>query len=213
MRHAVLFSSFIPSTEVGESVADYWLSILRKYHHDSDIYVGINCGSSPTWERKLDSSELRIIKSFVTEDRVVDSDVSGYQAAMEAARRSGRSYDYYWFGHSKGATHSQFDYADMLRKQIEARFWSKRDHVENFCDINRFGVFGGFFCPMTRPDNQVVEKIKKLYRSELGIIGYWTPFSFFGLTGPSLCRFFDRVDDAFFSKKPNFRPWDEPTFF
>ncbi|GJD52047.1 hypothetical protein OPKNFCMD_4809 [Methylobacterium crusticola] len=200
MRHAVIFSSFVPETEVALSLSKYYLDLLETYHKDSDIYLGINTGSGPTWRKMLRDSTLKLNIAEVDPKLHVNSDVSGFQAALDLLRQSHHRYDYYWFGHTKGVSHSADAQLTSLLDELERNFWSKRLYVEEHCSPEVYGVFGSHFMPASNSHSDISEFLKSVYPSPFKHIGYITTYTFFGLTSGALDPFLERADDLFFNQ-------------
>jgi len=103
-RDAVVFSSYVPN-EQALRIAKQFLEVFRAQFADCDFFVGINGGSLPEWETALRDSGLRTMRiGNVSPELVVDSDVSGFQKALELMRREGKEYRLVWLGHTKGVT-------------------------------------------------------------------------------------------------------------
>jgi hypothetical protein len=79
--------------------------LFRRLFHDCTIYVGINAGSCQIWSETLRKSELDVVLCDVPVHLSVNSDVAGFQVVLRKLRGTRARHDYYWFGHTKGATH------------------------------------------------------------------------------------------------------------
>jgi hypothetical protein len=137
-RDAVVFSSYVPTAHALE-VSKEFLGVFRERFSDCDFYVGINTGSVPEWEQALNDSGLRLAGiAHVPPRLMVDSDVSGFQAALKSMRDAGKEYQLVWFGHTKGAT---ADHPGVRRHLIEG-FFLDRARIERLFDEPRVGAFG-----------------------------------------------------------------------
>jgi 8-demethyl-8-alpha-L-rhamnosyltetracenomycin-C 2'-O-methyltransferase len=199
--HAVIFSSFVPGSDIAFQVGQYFLDWFKLYNKDDDIYIGVNAGSSDHWISMIEQSGLRATVVPVEPHLSCSSDVSGYQAALSALKCSGREYDYVWFGHTKGATHPNFDGAAAIRDRLEKTFWSQKKLIESQCDPIGFGTFCMDFLPVADQHDDTVAHLKAIYPSAMAKpIGYVNLFSFFGMTGNALRLFFEGASPDFFTK-------------
>lgn len=199
-RHAVVFSSYIPNREVAFQVGRYFLKWLEKYNRDDDIYIGVNEGSADEWIGMIEAAPLNVTICRVPPNLSCSSDVAGYQAALTGLKNSGKTYDYVWFGHTKGATHPTYDEGHGIREHLEHTFWSQKAVVEAACDPQKFGTFAYDYLPVADPHYQTVELLKSLYPSSVANpIGYVTLYSFFGITGQALEAFLKNADPRFFA--------------
>lgn len=199
-RHAILLSSYVPETDVGLAIGDYYLDLLWRNFADCTIYVGINTGSCDQWRIMLAQSGLDIIVCEVPENLTVNSDASGFQAVLRTLRSTGAYHDYYWFGHTKGATHSKFEDAELLRQLIERDFWSRRDEIEANCDLMRYGAFPALPMPAAGPNSDVINYLKSIFPTRYPPVGYVSTYTFFGLTGIALRNFLASADSSFFER-------------
>lgn len=200
MRHAVVFSSFIPDTEVARFVGAYYVDLFQRRFADSTIYVGINAGSSQDWRAALSASGLDVVLCETPAHLVVDSDVSGFQSALRTIRNTGARHDFYWFGHTKGATHDAIRHTDGLREVLERDFWSRRDEVEQRCDPARHGAFLAYPMLTTTRSEEIVDYLRGVFPALYPPVGAFPTYTFFGMTGVSLRNFLAGAEDRFFSQ-------------
>ncbi|WP_162239597.1 glycosyltransferase 61 family protein [Methylobacterium sp. Leaf87] len=197
-RHAVLLSSYVPETDVGLAIGDYYIDLLWRNFADCKVYVGINTGSCERWRLMLAQSGLDIVVCEVSEKLAVNSDVAGFQAILRTLRATRANHEYYWFGHTKGASHQRFEDAEALRAVIEQDFWSRRNEVETRCEPTRHGSFPALPMPAAGPNAAVVAYLKSIFPSRYQPIGYVATYTFFGLTGIALRNFLGSADSRFF---------------
>lgn len=187
MRHSVIFSSFVPKTDVALQTGAYFLGLLKRLNAEDDIYLGINTGSCDQWDAMVSASGLNVKTAYVQEHLSCDSDVAGFQAALNLARKDGFPHDYYWFGHTKGVSHRAYSDAELLRSIIERDFWSRRAEVERLVDPEKHGTFGSFFTPPSDNQSPLIDVMRRLFLQDhcmpIGLINMYT---FFGMTGASL---------------------------
>ena len=200
MRHAVILSSFVPSTTVAEAVGSYYLDIINKYFSDCKIYIGVNVGSSHKWRSMMEKSGLNITICEVSERLSVNSDVAGFQAVLATLRSTRAAHDFYWFGHTKGATHERYSDAELLRDIIEQNFWSRRDEIDKYCDPARNGAFLPLPMLASGPALGVINYLKEVFPSVYPPVGAFPTYTFFGMTGVALRNFLASAEDRFFSR-------------
>ncbi|WP_156369096.1 hypothetical protein [Methylobacterium sp. Leaf100] len=200
MRHAVILSSFIPNTEVARAVGEYYINLIRKRFSDCAIYVGINTGSSDDWRDMLSRCGLDIIACEVPKHLSVSSDVAGFQAVLRTLRIAKSAHDYYWFGHTKGATHHQYSDAELLREVIDRDFWSRRAEIEDRCDTTRYGTFAALPMPASGRNTQELAYLRSIFPGRYSPVGVIPTYTFFGMTGVVLRNFLGSADERFFDQ-------------
>jgi len=200
MRHAVVFSSFVPDTEVARDVGAYYIDLFQRRFRDCTIYVGINSGSSRSWHASLADADLDIVICETPDRLVVNSDVSGFQSALRTLRNTRAQHDYYWFGHTKGATHDAFRHTDGLREVMEREFWSRRSEVETFCDPTRHGTFCALPMLATSRSSETVDYLRRIFPALYPPVGIFPYATFFGMTGTALRNFLASAAESFFTK-------------
>jgi hypothetical protein len=194
MRHAVIFSSFVPKTDVALRTGAYFLDLLKRHNAEDDIYLGINTGSCDQWDAMASTSGLNVKFAHVQEHLSCDSDVAGFQAALNLARKDGFPHDYYWFGHSKGVSHQAYSDAELLRSIIERDFWCRRAEVQRLVDPEKHGTFGSFFTPPSDNQSALIDVMRRLFLNDHWMpVGLINMYTFFGMTGASLREIFRRT--------------------
>jgi hypothetical protein len=192
---AVVFSSYVP-TRAALDVAAEFLALFEKRFADCDIYVGINTGSLPEWERMLIASTLRIRIGTVGPSLTVDSDVAGFQKALMLMRDEGREYDLVWFGHTKGATSND----PALRRRLVGDFYLKRKRITALFDHPRVGSFGhdiSYSEVLPGIDARVDAAILAMPYPSIGVFYLHT---FYVIRGSIIKRFLDSCSEDFFAK-------------
>lgn len=121
-----------------------FLDEFRKDFYDSDIYVGINPESVKSVEDLFIESKLNIVAMERAPSSLYDfSDASAYQMALKLAKSVGKSYENYWFIHTKGAVNP---YSNYLRKWYIDNLMQDRAYIEGFMskhtDIGSYGLLG-----------------------------------------------------------------------
>jgi len=193
-RDAIIFSSYVPTPEA-LTVATEFLRLFEERFADCDVYVGINTGSLPEWERLLRDSPLRIRIGSVGPRLTVDSDAAGFQRALELMRDEGTEYDLVWFGHTKGATSND----PVLRKRLIGDFYLKRERITQLFRHPRVGAFGHDISVSTglAPIDELLDGI---FVFPYPSIGTFYLHTFYVLRGSIVREFLGGVDDDFFTK-------------
>jgi hypothetical protein len=146
----------------------------------------------------LAQSGLDIVVCEVPQNLSINSDVAGFQAALRTLRATRANHEFYWFGHTKGASHQRFEDAEALRAVIEQNFWSRRTEVEARCEPTRHGAFPALPMPAAGPNEAVIAYLQSIFPSRYQPIGYVATYTFFGLTGIALRNFLGSADNRFF---------------
>ncbi|MEE8631029.1 MULTISPECIES: hypothetical protein [Methylobacterium] len=181
-------------------IGEYYIELIGRYFSDSDIYIGINQGSSDKWRKMIAKSGLRAIVADVPPHLWVNSNVAGFQAALSALRDSNVRYDHYWFGHSKGTTHSTYEEADLLRWVIEKDFWTRRAEIEAECDPLTCGAVPALPMPAESANTSVALYLRSIYNAPYRPIFYIPTYTYFGMGGRSLNIFLEKASKRFFAE-------------
>jgi hypothetical protein len=102
-NNAVVFSSWMPSNAIHRG--NIYLSYIRDYFGDCDVYIGINSNSDLAWVDMIESILPEAQIALVDPEMTVDSDVPGFQVALNTLKNSGNVYDKVYFMHSKGISY------------------------------------------------------------------------------------------------------------
>lgn len=85
-----------------------FLDTFTKHFVNCDFYIGVNYGSHPLVETIIAESNLSTIVTRVERPELYcGSDASAYQAALELLKESKKTYNIYWFAHTKGAVNDR----------------------------------------------------------------------------------------------------------
>lgn len=116
-----------------------FLNQFKTTYSDCDFYIGINYNSVTEIESIIDSYDLNTnIKRLMNSDLYCGSDASAYQQALKLLKDSNKTYDLYWFAHTKGAVNNRPFERNMYltelfgnRKHIESMF-KNNDHLGSY---------------------------------------------------------------------------------
>ena len=166
MSGIVIYSSFFPNEEQLFRGTDF-LKIMKNYFSDYRIYIGIQVDSIPKWKEIISEYKengLDITYGDVNPKLYVNSDVSGYQKALELLYKDDRPIvgDFIWFGHSKGVTTKNYDCHNFLLEN----FWGKKYEIETKLNSNEiYGCFGNHISFLPEYSKDKILKVWKKYSS------------------------------------------------
>ncbi|MGH2615623.1 MAG: hypothetical protein ACRDJC_10320 [Thermomicrobiales bacterium] len=209
-RDAVVFAWWIPDTAVARKVGEYYLGMLRYYHPDSRIFVGVNHGSDPAMVDMLAASGLDIEICQVPPRIAVNSDAGGFLAALDAFHQDREPFDLVWFGHTKGASRANNAYYRHIRFFLEHSFWARRAEIEcAFADPRigllaaRYNLLPPFPWPNAWPGwRDDLAALQRIYRDRYPPLGLSALDTFFILRGDIVRAFCDAVGPWFFRADP-----------
>lgn len=126
MKTAIVFAaSIFESTKL--NVIREFFSVFKEYFSDADFYVTLNYGSL--------EEQKTIIKSYVDnvtfwrledERLYTKTEASAFQHALKNLKNVDKTYDVYWFVHSKGGHNSR----DEIRQMYFNEMFSQRKPIE-----------------------------------------------------------------------------------
>ena len=143
MKTCIIFACTI-ITEQRLFVLHKFLDAFKESFNDADVYIGINPVSLPYIEDIINQSGLNIMyMDRCSESMYAHSDASAYQSALTGLYDSKKTYDKYWFVHTKSGVN---DYSDYLRDWYINNFLSNRLEIETFINSNpgigSYGMLG-----------------------------------------------------------------------
>jgi hypothetical protein len=164
MKGVVIYSSFFPNEDQLFRGVDF-LNEMEKSFLNYRIYIGIQVNTTPEWEKIIlnyKNNGLDITYGNVNPDLYVNSDVSGYQKAIELIIKDERSLEghFVWFGHSKGVTTNNLSY----HKFSMSSFWGQKDYIEDRLESNNlYGCYGTHISFLPGYDKEKILKIWQKY--------------------------------------------------
>lgn len=191
---ALVFSSFVPNENAYKVAVEYLEVIISKFS-DCDIYVGVQVGSTDEWIRCLKSVALEIRICPVKYNLLVDSDVSGFQAALKQMHDEGKIYRNIWFAHTKGVTAER----GQIRSQIIRDFFGQRERITAIMSDRRIGVFGNDIS-ITSTFGFMDRSLEKLCKFPYQASDLHYLYTFFVMNGDVLHAFLHDCKKGFFSK-------------
>lgn len=137
MNTAVVFSVTIFKQELVNSIYE-WLQVFESKFKNCDFYIGVNYGTNQKVIEILKTTKINKNIIVSPQELYATSDASAYQAALYGLKKSGKKYDYYWFGHTKGGVNPRQE----RRKYYTSEFFGKREEIEIEISENNPGVYG-----------------------------------------------------------------------
>lgn len=134
-QDAIIFAVWLPSMENVNFLHEWLKNIVDGNFADCDIFIGIN--PSPYQDHAYEicwsyrKYFANMVVSHVNPDLHVNSDVSGYQKALELMInfRPDSPYRLVWFGHTRGMSHNNVSPYDYDKGYISKNFFNKREYV------------------------------------------------------------------------------------
>ena len=147
-RDAVIFAWYVPERmpELGE----YYLNLLRYYHADSRIFVGMNHGSDPIWEERLRSSGLDVDIRWARPEIGDYWDTTGFLTALEGYSEADEPFDLVWFAHTKGGSTAGSHSMATSCAPFSGGSGRAEPRSRRTLPIRRSGIFAPRFLPAAR---------------------------------------------------------------
>lgn len=199
-RRCIVFSSWVP--EASLRLGRYYLKTLRRYHAETDIYMGINHGSSPAWMERVRQSGLKIAYGLVPKARHINSDAAGFIEALRLLKQSAEHYDTIWFAHTKGASYNNFNRSRSTRNYYEQHFWSQQERMEQvlLSEPATGLVASKIMINRAQLHNDHSDRLAEFYPFPFRSIGYFVVETFYVMRGSVVHEFLDRCPASFFNQ-------------
>jgi hypothetical protein len=116
-----------------------FLNQFKTTYSDCDFYIGINYNSINEIESIVESYGLNVnIKRLTEPNLYCGSDASAYQQALKLLKDSNKTYELYWFAHTKGAVNNRPYERNMYLTQL----FANRLHIESmFINNTQLGSY------------------------------------------------------------------------
>ncbi|MFN8660416.1 MAG: hypothetical protein U0075_00905 [Thermomicrobiales bacterium] len=200
-RHAVVFAWFVPPQmpELGE----YYLGLLRYYHPEAKLFIGMNHGSEPTWEDRVRAAGLDVEVRWARPELGDYWDTTGFIAALEGLHNSQERFDLVWFGHTKGGSRDAFAEYDAVRYRLLRTFWARRVMIERVFEDAQVGIFAPHFAPLPAGFyGDELPALQRIYRGRFAPVGLHARETFFVMRGGIVRQFCEEAGPAIFSRPP-----------
>jgi len=198
MRHAVLFSSYIPqhSLELGKK----YVELLKTFFSRDTVFVGVNRDSCGAWEDLLKQENFHYRK--VEEKFHIDSDVSGFMECLKMVRDSHERFDLFWLFHTKGASYDDLAKAMKFYDYYRQNFFARRKDIEEIMTTYpNIGLAANYLimnAAMKTNDNSM--RMKIFYPFKYKPVGYFVFGTFYAMRGTVVHEFLDNCEESFFTK-------------
>lgn len=210
MKNCFLISFFLPTKE-SVTILDDILSRLEVNFSDLTIFMGIN--PSPFLEEGVkvieSHNKIKFYYSEVPKNLVCDSDASGYQTALKLLKDSDKSFDLYWFIHSKAITSNR----NQEREFMLNDFIGNKEKIESlFIENNFIGSYGDMLIQLgtlKKGHKFSTPTISGNYLDKFYDFKIKTPFeyfyakTFFVIRGEIINDFIVKCDPSFFNNYLN----------
>lgn len=199
MKSAVIFATYIPTPDKID-IGIEMLDKIVEYFSDCDIYIGVNPSCDEWIETiKLYRNKLNIKYQLTEIDKVIKSDASAYQTALNLYKKNNIDYELIWFIHTKGVTSGS-----PLRYSVYKIFHDKRNEIETlFINNNNLGLFMPWMIKQLPKNKDYVENnlkhilIGDKFKKCSDLTGHYT---FYTMRGKILKNFISDVIPDFFEK-------------
>lgn len=201
MKQAIIFSSYVPSTDVLYKAVDILNHFVRQFN-DCDIFIGIN-PSCFEWvdiiEHYKEQYKLNVYYKFTDNDKIIDSDASAYQTALKLYKEIGLEHELVWFSHTKGITSNS-----TLMSSVYKIFYDKRFEIEQLFKKNdNLGLFMPWMIKQLPINKNYVENNLKhilvgdKFKPCSDLTGH---YSFYTIRGNLITQLLNDVHNDFFDK-------------
>ena len=144
----IIFSAFVPRTTDFSIILEF-LRLAEKNFSKENIFIGLQKDSHPEIINLLKQySHLKLHYDFINATTYINSDVSGFQKALELyhnlPKKETENDKYVYFGHTKGVTTGIRIFRDMIFDKI----FNNRPHIEARLEDKNIGAYGYHLSPM-----------------------------------------------------------------
>jgi hypothetical protein len=206
-RDAVVFAWFVP--EQLPALGQYYFSLLHAYHADSKLFIGMNHGSDPVWEKRFHESGMACEVRWAGREMGDYWDTTGFLTALTGIHGCDETFDLAWFGHTKGGS-STLDHTTLVRNELLRNFWGRRAEITRTFDNPSIGLFAPRYnltppYPFPGPWKGWTEELsalRRIYRDCCAPLGLCALDTFFVLRGEIVRRFCDTVGNTLLCTDP-----------
>jgi hypothetical protein len=201
-KNAVVFSSWMPSNVIHRG--GIYLSYIRDYFGDCDVYIGVNANSDLAWVDMIESALPEAQVSLVDPEMAVDSDVSGFQVALYTIMKSGIEYDYVYFMHTKGISYPLDSVWYISCRDYFMQFAEKRKEYDEILKNDDIGgwahIARNFNMKISKHPEQILSLIKpQSLPSEVIPQDIMWLLTHYAIKGKIVKWFLDNAKDEFFT--------------
>lgn len=215
MNNCFIISFFLPTKE-STLILDGIINKLETRFNNLTIFIGLN--PSPFLEEGIKIIEkyekIKIIYGVTPKNLVCDSDASGYQTALKLLKNSEKTFDLYWFMHSKAITTNRHE----ERNYIFNDFMNNKEMIESLFEKNDFiGSYGDMLIQLATlkeghkfsTPTESGNYLDKFYNFKIKIpFEYFYAKTFFVVRGNIINNFIKNCQESFFNDYLNINNWD-----
>jgi hypothetical protein len=195
MKGSIIFASFIPSKNelyIGKQFLDKFKELYKNY----DIFIGVNDSCKEWLDTIIEYSKtMNIYYDITPKDLLIDSDASAFQTALKLLKNSGKKYDIYWFGHTKGVTSNAHDF----RQEVFNIFWDKKDYIESEMFKNNASIYSPYIG--TTAENYLNTTLPLIVYGKPNYNNLSSYYTFWVNNGEVINNFIEICNPKFFTKK------------
>lgn len=203
----IFYSSFIPD-EYSLFIGVDFLNVIKKKFNGYVIFIGVQVGSCDEWIKILneEKSNLNIFYELCDEKLYVDSDVSGYQKALEIYYKikdtiTIKKDSFSWFGHTKGVTSKNYSYHEWNIQN----FWNKKEYIElKLNEDDKYGSYGMHLSYIPDYDKSNIVDLWKEYSNfkfEKSVLNYMFTNTFYVIKLNCFMNMINNLKSDFFKNK------------
>lgn len=192
---ALVFASYVPDSNKMYIIHEMF-DVYRQYFTDCDIYVGINGNVCPEYIPYLQSQQefFNLNYTRVQKELEVSTDVSAYQAALKLMKDNGKTYDYVWFGHTKGMINNTSEW----RYDFLENFFPRRKEITNLLASSNAGTYSLYLTKYAGID-KFKDVLSQYYDFDKPYFyTYFYLFTFYVFKGKYLHNFLNNCSSSFF---------------
>lgn len=159
-KNAVVFSSWVQSNVLHRG--NIYLSFIRDYFGDCDVFIGINSGSDLAWVDMIEANLPNAQIALVDPELSLDSDTAGFQAALGLMKSSDVTYDKVYFMHSKGMSYPSDSTWYVSCRDYFMQFAEKRKDFDKLLESENIGGWAHIARKFDMPASKNYELMKAL---------------------------------------------------
>lgn len=196
----IIFSAYLPTIESFSVIKDF-LSLVEKNYKDDHVFIGLQKGTNPNVILLLSGyNNLKLHYDFIHDSTYINSDVSGFQRALELYYESDpqltNTDKYVYFGHTKGVTTGNKSFRDYLYD----KHFNNREHIEGLLESDKqIGCYGHLFSPINVDDSYTDVLTKWNKELPYTVLNYFFVNTFYVCKKNILDNFLKNIDQSFFS--------------
>lgn len=196
-RNAIVFAGWFPNLER----SPFYINDMKKNFKNIDVYFGVNPANT-NYHKTLNLIGYDNV-GMTPEERVVDSDASAFQTALELLKKSGNVYETIYFIHTKGISYKD-DAAWMSSyESYYLGFFRQLNEIENILS-NREAVGGVSYVGRVEPMNgsgysTVLDKYYDFGNNAVSNV--MSLLTFYAIRGKIVNEFIQNAKPEFFTDK------------